>query len=349
MAFCYFDPASVWHDSCRRAMTATGGPVNRGHRYEQTLAATAGDLIDVGPVRAWLDLAAGPPPPGGCGASRPGRRVVSRHRHEREQVFFSGGMSAAPTRPAAGDPAADLRPRGRLGVEQSDNKYKNNDVARHAIRSGGRTILDLGDAVLKRTIIGLTGMALGFTVLAAPAAASSPAEPATGKAPAVGGRINTPMYVVGFDRRVATENGYEIRRHATGAEYSAKVGTVAGESTAAGALPANEIAGNCGTSWVEFDAIGGLKAQLGTGWDVPLPAKSHQWRVSVTDQIGSGRAVNVAQGLTPHRKSWNRVTTTQSGARGSAYALVETPYSLAVLENGAVCRSGGPTSYTNYY
>ena len=73
MAFCYFDPASVWHNSCRRAMTATGGTVDHGHRHEQALAATAEDLTDVGPVRAWLDLAAGPPPAGGCAAGTSSR------------------------------------------------------------------------------------------------------------------------------------------------------------------------------------------------------------------------------------------------------------------------------------
>lgn len=69
MAFCYVDPASVWHDACRRAMTRTGGVIDYGHRHEDALAAAAGDLTAAGPARAWLELAAGPPPVGTCSAS----------------------------------------------------------------------------------------------------------------------------------------------------------------------------------------------------------------------------------------------------------------------------------------
>lgn len=191
-------------------------------------------------------------------------------------------------------------------------------------------------------------LAVGLTVLASPASAApdravTAATPA-GVADAGSSRQLTSLTVAGFDRKVAAANGYDVRTRPDGREYAIKRGATTGGV----ALPANEVEGNCGSSWVEFDATGNLRAQLGTGFDVYLPAVTYQWRVTITDQVGVGN-VNWASRLNPHRKSWAAVTTTRSGARGSAFAVVATPYSLAVLENGALCRSGGPTSYTNYY
>ena len=188
---------------------------------------------------------------------------------------------------------------------------------------------------------------LMFSMMAVTSASSAVAGPA---APVAVERTYFTMHVVGFDAQIAAMNGYRIKHYPDGREYSIKVDAKSGTETLnGGALPANEVAGNCGTSWIEFDAIGGLAAQLGTGFDVPLPASGYTWKVNVTDQIGSGIAINESRFLNPHRKSWAKVVTTRSGSRGSAFSQVVTPTSVATLENGAICRSGGPTSYTNYY
>ena len=202
------------------------------------------------------------------------------------------------------------------------------------IRSG-KGVAALGVSVLTLSLIAVAG--------------ASPATAGPAAAPTVE-RAYFTMRVIGFDAQVAAMNGYQIKRHPDGREYSVKMGDKAGmPALDGGLLPANEVAGNCGTSWIEFDAIGGLAAQLGTGFDVPLPASGYTWKVNVTDQIGTGVAINESRFLNPHRKSWAKVVTTRSGARGSAFSQVVTPTSVATLENGAVCRSGGPTSYTNYY
>lgn len=62
MAFCYFDPGSIRHRACRRAMTAAEGAVAYRHRHEGLLANAVGDLTDAESACAWLDLAAGPQP-----------------------------------------------------------------------------------------------------------------------------------------------------------------------------------------------------------------------------------------------------------------------------------------------
>lgn len=62
MAFCYLDPGSIRHRACQRAMTATNEAIAYGHRREDLLTRTVGDLTDAKSARAWLDLAAGPQP-----------------------------------------------------------------------------------------------------------------------------------------------------------------------------------------------------------------------------------------------------------------------------------------------
>ena len=60
MAFCYFDPNSVWDRACRLAMTQTHGPIAFHHRHAANLADDAASLASAQRADEWLELVAGP-------------------------------------------------------------------------------------------------------------------------------------------------------------------------------------------------------------------------------------------------------------------------------------------------
>jgi hypothetical protein len=158
------------------------------------------------------------------------------------------------------------------------------------------------------------------------------------------------MVIGGFDASVAAAHGYH-RQTIGGRPYAVKSGAGAADintavSTGVATPNTSPLWGPCGMSYVNFSAFGGLKANLDTGFALNYQAVSYSWTVAMADQIGVGTLS--WSGLLWFRNTWSAATVTQSGAPGSAVAVVSTS-SAAVLSNGGICYSMGPSTATTYY
>ncbi len=157
--------------------------------------------------------------------------------------------------------------------------------------------------------------------------------------------VSVPMHVADFDEKVAAENGYEIRTGADGKRYSVK--KEGPEQAADGAVsPQGVITGNCGYSWLYYDAIGDSRVQIKTGFHVDRPAVSYWWLVLTKDDGGQTKQ-NWAGGLA-FRTQWGVKRTLKNMTHGLSQAYVSTS-SSALLADGSVCTSGGPSDVTWVY
>ena len=169
----------------------------------------------------------------------------------------------------------------------------------------------------------IAGIPIGAATMIA-----APAHAATTEAPAQ--VVVSPMHIVGYDRAVAAAHGYEIRVGANGQEYSVKQGEV---------TPYNTIPGDCGKSWVYIYPKGGHKADIDTGFDVNTPAVDFSWDVRVHDDWGTSI------------KSWGHVLLAQHNwegvnhfkSSGAGYVDARVISGFAILANGGVCYSEGPS------
>jgi hypothetical protein len=162
------------------------------------------------------------------------------------------------------------------------------------------------------------------------------------------------MTVASFDRAIAEANGYAIVTLPSGTVASvpkalATKAAAGDPSVLATTLGESTVGGNCGYSYIEFYARGGATADLRTGFGVIRGAISYWWRVDIIDTAGVSQ--QRWSGSLANRTTWvsdngnfRRLYLT----RGYAWAGVNTG-SYAILNNGAVCYSGGPaTSITVY-
>jgi hypothetical protein len=149
--------------------------------------------------------------------------------------------------------------------------------------------------------------------------------------------VRIPMKVVGFDAALAAKNGYQIKRTATGQEYSVKAGA------ANAVAPQNQVNTSCGVAWIFVYGLAPVRVQISTGFQTNIPAQSFSWQIYLSDNGGisnhtwSGGLNNVTQ--------WH-VTPEYGGmTAGPVHGWVNAG-SNAKLANGAVCDSGGPESYS---
>lgn len=156
----------------------------------------------------------------------------------------------------------------------------------------------------------------------------------------------TPMKITGFDKQVAASHGYEILTDQNGKEYSLRIGDTRLQSQGAQVTPSNVVSGNCGYSWIYYDAIGDSAAQINTGFVVDQPATSYWWLVTL-DDAGGHSAQTWAGGLF-FRNRWGVTRTVRHMTHGHSDAKVSTA-SSAILWDGAVCTSGGPEDFTWVY
>ena len=152
-------------------------------------------------------------------------------------------------------------------------------------------------------------------------------------------RIVIPMKSAGFDAKVATANGYEIRTTGSGQQYSVPKGTPRGSEALF-----DIVNGTCGTSWVFISGIGNAKVQMETGYSVLMNVLSRAWRVVLVDNGGSSTH-SFSGGATGAVADWTKVV---SGlTRGDAFAVMNNNgTNIAILANGRICRSGGPSDRT---
>jgi hypothetical protein len=148
------------------------------------------------------------------------------------------------------------------------------------------------------------------------------------------------MHIVRFDPAVAAANGYTIKTDAKGQQYSVKNGS------SEVATPSNTVYGNCGASWVYYNAIGNSSATISTGFALYYPAVSYWWFVRINDAGGQNNHI-WAGGLNS-LFGWSAFKTVPGLSHGLSVATVSTA-SSAILANGGVCTSGGPSDIDYVY
>jgi hypothetical protein len=181
---------------------------------------------------------------------------------------------------------------------------------------------------------------LAFVALIAVVGSPASAAPA---APATHEQATGTMHIVRFDAKVAAAHGYEIRIGENGRQYSVKVGTAAGAGTVS---PANQVDGNCGSSYVYYTARGNSSASISTGFNLFYPADSYWWFVRINDAGGQNNHI-YAGGL-GGSYGWSVFDVVGGLSHGYSQATVSTA-SSALLVNGGVCTSGGPWDYDYVY
>lgn len=106
-----------------------------------------------------------------------------------------------------------------------------------------------------------------------------------------------PMEFIGFDKKVAAENGYDIRKDGRGIEYSIPASTPKGDMTGAVYGPGTEPkpSGDFTTmDWIEYGDCGtsqllGDGKSFSTGYTIHWylgPSAHHKWRVVVSSGYG---------------------------------------------------------------
>jgi hypothetical protein len=155
-----------------------------------------------------------------------------------------------------------------------------------------------------------------------------------------GTRVTVPMTITGFNAAVAKAHGYVIRTDAQGREYSVKAGAPNVVS------PDNTVYGNCGSSYITEVGIGLHQVDISTGFTVYTPAVAYWWEYSMHD--GGGTSSHTRAGGLARRSSWADKERWGALTPGPASAWVNSG-SDALLENGDVCTSAGPSSYTTIY
>lgn len=183
----------------------------------------------------------------------------------------------------------------------------------------------------------------------APAAAN--AEPVT---------LRQGFDLVGFDEKIASQNGYEVVTLPDGRITSVPVAQA--EAARRGDVPANapvldpkaktstddvqvmrrhkseQLSGLCGLAFVELRALGGRRAEHRTGFIVSTgmgaPAVEYSWLVEISDTGGTSYRpfAGPAAGY-----SWTSPNETLHLSIGVADALIVEGRSWARLGNGAVC------------
>ena len=179
-------------------------------------------------------------------------------------------------------------------------------------------------------VLGAVGLAVLGT--GAPAGAAAPTAPR---------RVEGAMHIGRFDAAVAAAHGYEIRSYPDGTQYSVPRGATAGFA------PANVVTGDCGRSWVWEDGIGNASVHLDTGFNVRLPVVGRSWDVTLDDN--GGESTQPFSGG-PSGSYWDEGRNVGGLTRGPGYAVVKGGgANFAILIDGGVCYSGGPSAGTTIY
>jgi hypothetical protein len=159
-------------------------------------------------------------------------------------------------------------------------------------------------------------------------------------ASADGTRVTVPMTITGFDAAVAKAHGYAIRTDAQGREFSVKAGAPAV------ATPDNTVYGNCGSSYMYEYGIGNHQVEIETGFNVSTPAVVVWWEYSMRDR--GGTSSHTRGGGLDFQRRWADNERWGALTPGPASAWVNSG-SDAILDNGDVCTSAGPSDTTTIY
>jgi hypothetical protein len=152
--------------------------------------------------------------------------------------------------------------------------------------------------------------------------------------------IEMPMVVVGYDREIAEEHGYEIRTSPDGTEYSVLKGTPESVTPArAGAIqPMGVVTGDCGSSYVNIYNPAARRYTTTTGFGVYTAAVGYTWSVNVV-----GPNYNYTHrwhGALALNKVFHMSSSARQVTNRGDYTAKATGWTTHV--NGAICRSLGP-------
>jgi hypothetical protein len=186
--------------------------------------------------------------------------------------------------------------------------------------------------------------------IATAASAAVPAGTSLAQPQADSVMVTQPMHIVRFDAAVAKAHGYDVRTDAQGQQYAVPTGTKSGAFVEA--VPYNRVTGNCGASWMYYNAIGHratkprYMANFNSGYQVSRPTIAGHWLMYFQDRAGIGLITKL--GATHGTAYWNDAETTYHSLTGASQAWVSTD-SWVMLNNGAICTSGGPSASTVLY
>ena len=145
------------------------------------------------------------------------------------------------------------------------------------------------------------------------------------------------MTIKWFDSETAKANGYEIRALGNGRQVSMPKDA----PRAAEVQPLATVGGDCGYSYVEMTLESPGRYRAYTGFHVYTQAISYGWRVFVSGPRGSRE--HTWSGNLRFRRTWNGSRAGPVFGDGWHTGTVVPPGSYAVLRNGGVCFSGGPS------
>jgi hypothetical protein len=202
----------------------------------------------------------------------------------------------------------------------------------------------VGKMTKRVKVLGRAMALLGAVTILLPLMANvASAAPSAKPVPVTVAKTRVGMHIVGFNKAVAAAHGYEIKTAADGRQYSVKKGAV----TAAGDVSTENIVyGNCGSSWLYYNAIGNSSNKIETGFQLNQAATSYWWLVVMID--GGGQSSRNWAGGLLLRTRWGVTSTATGMTHGFSDAYVSTG-SSAILWNGGVCTSGGPSDFTWTY
>ncbi len=190
---------------------------------------------------------------------------------------------------------------------------------------------------IPRLSILAAGVFVASLTSVAPVAAAPTSAPVDGHTV----HVQQDMTVAGFDAAVAEAHGYKIVTLPDGHQASVPA------TARPGAQPDSQDTahGNCGYSFVELDPLGHHNVELRTGFGVKLPAVSYTWLVEIQDRAGTSYQ---------HWSGGLRFRSTWSGSRELHLtppwvdAGVVPGRSSALLEDGEICTSAGPWTFTGF-
>jgi hypothetical protein len=149
----------------------------------------------------------------------------------------------------------------------------------------------------------------------------------------------------GFNAAVAAAHGYKIITGADGKQRSVLANLSNAEALA---RPGNTVPGDCGSSTMTIAPRGGYEANVATGFILTSgPAVDFQWYTSYSDDYGNSTH-NWSGGLLL-RTTWTGTFVYKSGGPGWVYGTVDIGPSYAILADGEICYSGGPSAYADIY
>ncbi len=175
------------------------------------------------------------------------------------------------------------------------------------------------------------------------------------------------MRLVDFDEEVARAHGFEIVELPDGSRASVPAekadaaragiywpteGVLRSNDDEHGLLRGYDYKpGECGVSYVGLNAIGSSLAVLETGYDIEVDADvwAMNWNVRINDNGGSSNQHYESSDGGPGVFTWESEIRLLGLTRGPASATVEWYTSWALLTNGWLCYSLGPSAGTTIY